>query len=55
MQIALPSEHLPITFPSEGLAQRLLAFARNIQPDRLPKASAARSCPNVSVCPIHLA
>lgn len=38
MQIALPSEHLPVHTPPEGLAQRLLALARNIQPRQVAKS-----------------
>ncbi len=45
MQIALPPEHLPITPPSEGLAQRLLALARNIPPKQIAKSKRGPKVP----------
>lgn len=45
MQIALPTEYLPITRPSERLAQRLLALARNIQPKQVEKSKRGPKVP----------
>ncbi|WP_454866387.1 IS4 family transposase [Pseudomonas umsongensis] len=38
MQIALPSDYLPLQSTSETLAQRLLALARNIKPKQVAKS-----------------
>lgn len=45
MQIALPPEHLPFNTPSAGLAQRLLALARNIQPRQVAKSKRGPKVP----------
>ncbi|MHC8325074.1 IS4 family transposase [Pseudomonas sp. LB1P83] len=45
MQIALAPEHLPIPHPAEGLAQRLLALARNIPPKQIAKSKRGPKVP----------
>lgn len=39
MRIALPSEYLPLQATCEGLAERLLALARNIKPKQVAKST----------------